>query len=456
MSVKRIGILVAGYGVFSQNTIDHILHFFQNGIPEFDIDVDILGIIEPWFDNRMKAKEFLRKNDIDAPSLNTWEAAHEAIYGYPGQVFVRDASSTEAHVKNHKLCREWNWFHFVEKPIALEAAELDTYNPAVYDKFSTDFVEVQNPAIIAASEYIEQNNIILQSITCLRVSSIGWDKICNPSRRRGVQGGSNLDKSIHDWGVVISLLNRPIRESINAKMEYFVPASFDDILKDDINDFNFMNLYGKSTPQLLEAADLQISSTVKIKNENNQEVEINMHSGWGGTKHLNEEASNLIGNFPGKILYSKRKEGIYTDVGVYRYIYNYEDIRICKIEGSLTVPNGEEQEVTLYINMLNRPEQYIRPFVKKQLENGEIVDIPLMHDDPSVAFRRSLRDSLLIASGVDSNEIGTDVIDADRTKLCHQIVGDCREAAIDAGLPARKEAAEKARNLARSVIRIIH
>lgn len=451
MSVKRIGILVAGYGVFSQITIDHILHFFQNGIPEFDIEVDILGIIEPWFDNRMKANEFLRENDIDAPSLNTWEAAHEVVYGYPGEVFVRDASSTGAHVRNHELCKEWDWFHFVEKPIALEAGHLDTYNPADFGKFNTDFVEVQNPAIIAASEYIEQNNISLESITCLRVSSMGWEKICNPSRRRGVQGGSHLDKSIHDWGVVISLLNRPIPEAINAKIEYLVPASLDDIIRNDISEFNFMNLYGNSTPQLPEAADLQMSSTVSVRNENNQEIKIKMYSGWGGTKYLNGEASDLIRNFPGHILFSKRKEGIYTDGRVCRYIYNSEDIRICKIEGRLT--NGEEQKVTLYINMLNRPEQYIHQFVKKQLGNGEIVDVPLMHDDPLLAFRRSLRDNLLIASGVDSNEIGTDVIDADRTKLCHQIVSDCRRAAID-DLPSVKEAAEKAL-LAGSVIRII-
>lgn len=89
-----------------------------------------------------------------------------------------------------------------EKPLALSPAEAAAAL-AGPEPVLGDFLEVANPAFGAVCRHLR--GLPVRRLTFWRASAIGLDLLTGRVRRAGVQGGSLLDKAVHDLALIRAL-----------------------------------------------------------------------------------------------------------------------------------------------------------------------------------------------------------------------------------------------------------
>jgi hypothetical protein len=458
---NRLGIIVAGFGDFSQRTFGNLLKTIEkmNHRNHGRIQLELLAIIEPYRQARLAATKRLKMKNPDIPVVKNIQEARNETYGYNGEIVIRDVSSSHQHVKNHEACQkkgdknkdlflfDKEIFHIVEKPIALGSEELKIY----YNdkKFTSVLEEVENPAVLTLKDYIEENRLAINSLEFWRYSSIAWIQLLE-GKRKGVRGGSYMDKSIHDWAVAYFLLNKSTSEKgsheiIASEIEMFMPFSCYNLVK-DFPEHQFMKSDEKPTKELHEAEDLKMTSEVKLTTtsygqENN--VIVKMHSSWGGVTKKDKEdiLDNILkgDKFDLKgALYSKESFGT-VDLKVRRHVdYKFidQELRLGKVTCK---KDGSDEEITIYFNMLRRDDAGIYPFVKV-IRNGSIFSIPLRQRE-GTSLDRIIEDSLLYFSGAKL----TSITGPEMSLFCHEMALECFEARKKS-IQKPKDAIEKVQN----------
>lgn len=121
-------------------------------------------------------------------------------------VMVYDAAPPSVRPKNIQKLREKlppGSVILAEKPLALSLAEAAAAL-AGPEPVLGDFLEVANPAFVAACQYLRGRPV--RRLTFWRASTIGLDLLTGRVRRAGVQGGSLLDKAVHDLALIGALV----------------------------------------------------------------------------------------------------------------------------------------------------------------------------------------------------------------------------------------------------------
>lgn len=445
---NRLGIIVAGYGSFSQRTFGNLLKTIDkiNKGNSRGIQVELLAIIEPYWAVKGAAKKHLKEKGLDIPVVNNIEKAREELTGYTGQIIIRDVSSSSQHANNHNLCKKQEGakqeedskkdilkfgdtiFHFVEKPIALNKDELSFYKEEEH-KFCSVLEEIENPAVLTVKEYIDENSLTISHLEFWRYSSIAWLQLLGGKRERmGVRGGSYMDKSIHDWAVAYLLLNKSTSEKgshkiiaseiIASEIEMFMPFSCDNLLK-DFPDHKFMQSDENSTDNLEKAEDLKMTSEVVLEVDKGKTVNVKMNSSWGGVTESDEQGILKHDEFYLEgALYSKEKYGT-VDFKARRHVdYKFidQELRLGKVTCK---KDGSDEEITIYFNMLRRDDAGIYPFVKV-IRNGFIFSIPLCQRE-GTSLDRIIEDSLLYFSGANP----TSKTGPEMSIFCHEMALEC-------------------------------
>jgi hypothetical protein len=432
----QVGIVVAGYGKFSQQTFDNILKLIR------DSDrYELLGIVEPEWQARQAAEERLRKENLDTPRVvRDFDELRNFIYKYPGKIFIRDASSSDHHAKNYDKCYSSlpHFFHFVEKPMALSHTELDKYRPE--HPFSCNLSEIENPAVLTIKEYIRENALHITNMEFWRYCSMAWIQLLG-GERIGVRGGSYMDKAIHDWSVAYFLLSdhlssydikNPIgREIVEVSIELFMPFSCNNLLKPYPDHLLYKNVLENGdngekvnhTPDLKEAEDLKMNSKVYLTLDGGKQIEIEMNSSWGGITRTDKEKILMLkdkSTLQGA-LYTKERFGT-VDFEVRRnvdYKFLEQELRLGKIEA--TRSDGETTKI--YFNMLERKQAGIYPFVKVVTGKG-LQSIPLCGRE-ATPFDRILDDSLSYCTcSITKPKTGPEM-----SIFCHDMALSCLEKA---------------------------
>ena len=427
-----LGIIVAGFGDFSQRTFGNLLKTIEkmNNRNHGEIQLELLAIIEPYWQAKLAAKKRLKEENLDIPVVKNIQEVRVETYGYKGKIVIRDVSSSHQHVKNHKACKkkkkkslfqfDRDIYHIVEKPIALTLEELSVYND---DNFTSVLEEIENPAVLTVKEYIEENRLSINSLEFWRYSSIAWIQLLE-GKRMGVRGGSYMDKSIHDWAVAYFLINKPINynddeNGIKGEIEMFMPFSCDNLLK-DFPDNKFMKSNEDPTDDIQESEDLKMTSEVKLTVGTQQnDVRVKMHSSWGGVTECDEkEILRHDELYLEGALYSKEKYGT-VDFEARRHVdYKFidQELRLGKV--TCKKDRGNE-EITIYFNMLTRDDAGIYPFVKV-IRNGSMFSIPLCQRE-GTSLDRIMEDSLLYFSGAEQ----TSKTGPEMSIFCHKMALEC-------------------------------
>jgi len=455
-----LGIIVAGFGDFSQRTFGNLLKTIDkmNEGNSRGIQVELMAIIEPYWAAKGAAKKRLKEKGLDIPVVNNIQKAREELTGYTGKIIIRDVSSSSQHAKNHDLCNKQEdskeeeyrrkhegakqdedtkkdilkfgdtICHFVEKPIALNTDELLSYKEKKH-KFCSVLEEIENPAVLTVKDYIDENRLTISQLEFWRYSSIAWLQLLE-GKRMGVRGGSYMDKSIHDWAVAYFLLNNPIKHNddengIEAEIEMFMPFSCNNLLK-NFPDHKFMKSDENSTKDLKESEDLKMTSEVKLTttaDSQENDVIVKMHSSWGGVTRKDKEEILEHDEFSLKgALYSKKKYGT-VDFKARRHVdYKFidQELRLGKV---ICKKDRSDEKITLYFNMLRRDDAGIYPFVKV-IRNGSIFSIPLCQRE-GTSLDRIIEDSLLYFSGVKP----TSKTGPEMSLFCHEMALECLDKA---------------------------
>ena len=434
-----LGIIVAGFGDFSQRTFGNLLKTIEtmNNRNHGRIQLELLTIVEPYWQARLAATKRLKMENLDISVVKNIQEARNETYGYNGEIVIRDVSSSHQHVKNHQACQkkgdknkdlflfDKEIFHIVEKPIALDSQGIDVYND---DKFTSVLEEVENPAVLTVKDYIEENRLSINSLEFWRYSSIAWIQLLE-GKRKGVRGGSYMDKSIHDWAVAYFLLNEPTSEKgshkiIASEIEMFMPFSCDNLHK-DFPVYNFMKSDENSTDNLQKAEDLKMTSEVVLKVDKGKTVNVKMHSSWGGVTESDEKGILRHDEFYLEgALYSKEKYGT-VDFKARRHVdYKFfdQELRLGKV---ICKKDRSDEKITIYFNMLRRDDAGIYPFVKV-IRNKSIFSIPLCQRE-GTSLDRIIEDSLLYFSGAEQ----TSKTGPEMSLFCHKIALKCLGRAID-------------------------
>lgn len=445
----RVGIVVAGYGKFSQQTFDNVLRLMGK-----KDNYELLAIIEPTWQSRQEAKERLKKENLDtACVVKDFEQLRDFVYKYPGKIFIRDASSSDHHAKNHEECakksnNENKFFHFVEKPMTLSNSDLNKYRPE--HPFSCNLLEIENPAVLTVKEYLRENRLQIKSMEFWRYCGIAWVQLLE-GKRMGVRGGSYMDKTIHDWSVAYFLLSDLLnsddiekvirRGEIDAFITLFMPFSCNNLLQHYPDHLFYKRTIengkdGKDnhyTRDLSKAEDLKMESRVALELHEDNRVKIAMKSSWGG---ITDDDKREILMFEDKLtlegaLYTEERFGTVDFETKQKVDYKFfeQELRLGKIEA---IRSGDKT-TKIYFNMLERKQKGIYPFVKIVTGKG-LQSIPLCSRE-ATPFDRILENSLLYCTG-DSKEAKAG---PEMSIFCHKMALKCLKKA-KSNIEDRKDA----------------
>jgi predicted dehydrogenase len=210
------------------------------------------------------------------------------------KVIIYDAGPTSLHESQLAILGPY-WkdaariFYFGEKPLFVDPHSLEKYGKedAEYaNRVFCDFIETQNPAVLALQDHIQQNNRQIKRMHFWRAGATGI-KHTAQHKQQGVQGGALLDKSLHDVSIALVLLaHRTINKFRISKAEItrFIP-NFNEkgelLYLDSKGDWSHQ-LSFDLRKRLGLAADGQFEGSIVLEFEDATEVSIDFLFGWLG------------------------------------------------------------------------------------------------------------------------------------------------------------------------------
>ncbi len=192
-SVKVYQIGVGDFGRFGFEKLVE-MHNHLN-----EPQVELKGVVEQDFEKLEAAEKFARANGIEIEKFSSVEEMYGEAEQQEGIVMVYDAGPSEAHAKHVYESMNRGLFHLAEKPPSMTREQHIRERKLSSEEkvfWKVDFIERESPVVKKAVEILEDTRI--DSIEVFRESSTGIQKILEPAKRTGVQGGDILDKMVHE------------------------------------------------------------------------------------------------------------------------------------------------------------------------------------------------------------------------------------------------------------------
>jgi hypothetical protein len=121
-------------------------------------------------------------------------------------IIVYDATPPKEHIKNFQTLSMLNCYYLGEKPLVVNDDGLKALRQLPETaKIFCDFIEMVNPVVIAAQDYLREHGCQITGLKFWRAGASGL-KHAIWGDRAGVQGGALLDKAAHDFSIITALL----------------------------------------------------------------------------------------------------------------------------------------------------------------------------------------------------------------------------------------------------------
>jgi len=316
---KRLGLIILGLGAQGKRILRHLsalsadvakLNWELNFVGAIDTDSSAIDRCRAEFPaafNTAAFRDFSDTNDIS--SVLTYFTEQAATRQYNACLFY-DASPSQLHWQNLRTVIEFDerlrerevlsetfFYYFGEKPILSYSEEdVQAFDRAFSKSLQSyphwcDFVETKNPAFLEVEKFLDEQNFSVRKMTFWRSSCVGLERYLF-STRKGVTGGSFMDKSIHDLPLVIQLLKHDrvatCMAEVGGHMPLFLSA---DPSKEDVA----MSLAGEAydPKSILPPAESNASVHLTLNNDA-KIVDVALFSSWLGLSRGGRKAINSL------------------------------------------------------------------------------------------------------------------------------------------------------------------
>lgn len=264
--MKHIYFAICGAGHMGLRALC-VFPRLRSALREHDIDIALFAVIDANPATHRQVKSFLDAllvapvnaiqpyTDLEGCLAQFEEARPEPA----GPLLVYDASPAPYHATNLSSCLEYRKhadIHYLgEKPLVMDEHELRVLRDAILPqarelgmRVFTDFIETQSSVLSAMLSEVDRGFSPVK-FQFWREGPGGLKKLLDPRARKGVQGGSLLDKAIHDISILHAILRHrgKLTSEIEARVTRAVllPAAIDTLLPESLRPpFAFMSVTG--------------------------------------------------------------------------------------------------------------------------------------------------------------------------------------------------------------------
>ncbi len=327
-------------------------------------------------------------------------------------IIFYDASPTKWHSKNLKRIYRLKKlglpiYYFGEKPISTDKLQLHMWLKKEKKlKFYCNFTELQNSAYLTLKSYLDETNFQINSLKFWRASSIGFQKLIDPTQRAGITGGALEDKGIHDIALTIDLLGgikklkleleeqeiekntEPsvvvISPEIKPEKIHFMPANlyslfspvplFIDTRNEKTIDeiFKIEETSGKDKKYWYFAADSEFKMKISWSLQDKRKIEAEYYFSWAGlSKEVKREIEKEITiRLPKHLDWLGEKEESVPNhvpiIGGIRYLLT--EVRLMIVKG-VNIKNNRNEKIIC--NLLRKPNLGIKNLWIYRIVQGE-------------------------------------------------------------------------------------
>jgi len=370
--MEKVFVYQIGCGKFGSIFLERIFEVAKN----FEkAKIEVKGVAEVKKECREKAKSIAKKfgKSIDV-FVHTFEMYKKAFeLKNKGKVIIYDASPSHLHFSHIFKSLVHDFYHLSEKPPYMneeEKKKLEKLNKSFL--WSCDLIEIENPAVVTALEYVKNHNLKIYEIKCFRFSSTGIKKLIDPFHRIGVEGGCLLDKAIHEAYLVkfAEICGYDIKEwKINEVNGIYAISS--------LHNPKFINIYGKKQEKLHQDTALAQAAVKGVLDK----IDFEISCGWYGVsekikKFLHENYKNIFS----KVLVSK--------------IVSFNNKKIIDEELRLFILKAKNRtkDIELIGDMKN-----FQLFLKEEDKISKLPLLPLEHDQIYRIFKKFVEHCLGIS-----------------------------------------------------------
>lgn len=211
------------------------------------IELSVVGLID--VDQRLREKvSFFTRHLYPVPTLAFQNP--ETLEGLDGFIcqeiglredneryLVYDASPNQFHFANLMSCLKLpRLAYLVEKPMVSHQSELEQLEimagscaaraNGIADRLYCDLIETQSAVCLHLQDMVSSGDLEIEELSFYRLNSSGTAKNYSPHERCGVQGGSLMDKSIHDLSITAALLAPNGAVSLSGELRSAMPLCF--------------------------------------------------------------------------------------------------------------------------------------------------------------------------------------------------------------------------------------
>ncbi len=345
--MRRVNIVFLGFGRMGQAAFASLKEI-QYGLIDQGIQPNLLAIFEaddklistigPWTGAKAVFVDPGPGSQDHLPHLLSRELALDRN----DEFLVYDATPSDCHLANlTAVCKAFpHAIYLGEKPIFTSRDGLAALHP-VQDRVLCDFVDTQNDAILKLME-LQRTGLVIRRMRFWRLNSSGLQKLAMPHCRRGVVGGSLLDKGIHDIALATVLLQR----------QQAFPAQWK---VDDASIFAWMPSCSPSLTGHPEMADAAGCASI---HSGSGPTSAAFHFSWVGVRRFSALAREAGKTSLARLLSRiglEQASWLWHPYDPWKCLYE-EEARIAIIDGT---HQGRDRQ--LVINLLTRPG--IRPFI---------------------------------------------------------------------------------------------
>lgn len=294
--MEKVFVYQIGCGKFGSIFLERIFEVAKNFK---EAKIEVKGVADIKKESREKAKTIAQKfgKNIEVFSCASEMYKKASELKNKGEIIIYDASPTPLHFLHIYESLMHDFYHFAEKPPYMNEQEkkiLDELNKSYF--WSCDLIEIENPTVVTALEYVKNHNLKIYEIKCFRFNSIGIKKLIDPSHRIGVEGGCLLDKAIHEVYIA------KFAEICGYDIKEWKIEEVDGIYTISSLHPKFVNIYGDEQEDLHKDSALAQATIKGVLDKINFEISC----GWYGVseeikKFLHENYRNIFS----KVLVSK-------------------------------------------------------------------------------------------------------------------------------------------------------
>ena len=338
------------------------------------VNVELAGVCDLDIEKLKNAEKFASSQDVEPEFFTSvediYEAAEKAAEG-DQKVMIYDAGPADLHAEHIYRSLRHGFFHLAEKPPSMTREDHIKEKKLMLDndvRYTVDFIERESPVIKKISSMIQDEEI--DSIEAFRESTLGIQKILQPVKNSGVEGGAVLDKMCHE-AYIMDLVDTDLEvEDVEKSLQMPFERNGDSFMTTESGKVHSLSnkvAEGQCTAHLSGTTD------------------VTLHASWLGCSDKCKEASENINSKTGHEPINRSFQ-VFNGSGV-------SDEEACFL-----IIKGERD---LFGDLLNN-----RLF---DLETGEELEVPsLLHD----RLYRALESSVNCAAGLENNNLSEDELDS--------------------------------------------